>query len=69
MKAHLFSLITALLLTACTEPETCDWQCQKERANAEWKQEYGEFQPNLTPEQEQYIVEWLAEHYPNGVKP
>ena len=41
----------------------------KERANAEWKQEQGEFQPNLTPEQERYIVEWLVEHYPNGTQP
>lgn len=64
-------LIIALLLTACSEVEYeyCDWQCHRERANAEWKKEHGEFQPNLTPEQEQYIVEWLAEHYPNGTKP
>ncbi|MCK8797316.1 hypothetical protein MY535_01270 [Haemophilus influenzae] len=38
-----------LLLSACTDVETCNLQCQKERANAEWKQEHGEFQPNLTP--------------------
>ncbi|EDK09550.1 hypothetical protein MY652_03065 [Haemophilus influenzae] len=67
MKKYLLTL--SLILTACTDVETCNLQCQKERANAEWKQEQGEFQPNLTPEQERYIVEWLVEHYPNGTQP
>ena len=58
MKKYLLTL--SLILTACTDVETCNLQCQKERANAEWKQEQGEFQPNLTPEQERYIVEWLV---------
>lgn len=67
MKKYLLTL--SLILTACTDVETCNLQCQKERANAEWKQEQGEFQPNLTSEQERYIVEWLVEHYPNGTQP
>lgn len=67
MKKYLLMIV--LLLSACTDVETCNLQCQKERANAEWKQEQGEFQPNLTPEQERYIVEWLVEHYSNGTQP
>lgn len=58
-------LLLSLLLTGCTEVDICDWQCQKDLADQEWKQEYGEFQPNLTSEQERYIVQYLAENYPN----
>ncbi|ATF75314.1 hypothetical protein [Pasteurella multocida] len=67
MKKYLLTL--SLLITACTDIEICDWQCQKEQANREWKQEHGEFQPNLTLEQERYLVQFLAENYPNGTKP
>ncbi|MDG6894443.1 hypothetical protein [Volucribacter amazonae] len=61
------TLIIPLLLSACqqAEQDICDQSCWQEKARQEWKQEYGEFQPNLTPEQEKYIQDWLIKHYSN----
>lgn len=62
-------LLIVTLLTACHDVQQCDWHCQKAQAQMEWQKEYGPFQPNMTPEQERYAVEWIMKHYPNGIQP
>ncbi|MBE2895485.1 hypothetical protein HPC38_01135 [Pasteurellaceae bacterium HPA106] len=74
MKIRLKYLLSATVLAAvlgvgCQDrvseaSEPCgenDIACWKTLANEEWKADNGEFQPDLTPEQEA----WLFKHYPD----
>lgn len=61
-------MLAAPLLAGCQqepkEPE-CDQVCWQQKADADWKNEHGEFQTPLSPENEQEIYEYLKKHYPD----
>lgn len=65
---RVYALIGAVVLAGvlgsrCQDTHCADEDiaCWKALANEEWKAEHGEFQPDLTPEQEA----WLFKHYPD----
>lgn len=58
----------ALLGTSCTaRADDCgeDMACWEQQANADWKAEHGDYQPNLTAETQDYLENWVLKHYPD----
>ncbi|WP_233143712.1 hypothetical protein [Aggregatibacter actinomycetemcomitans] len=62
-------MLTALLSgTAVAQTPKCpdnDEVCWQQEATAEWRKEYGDLPPPLTPEEEKEVRQWLREHYPD----
>lgn len=70
MKTLKTTLMLTALLSGIAQAQTpiCadnDETCWQKVASAQWREEFGDVPPNMTPEQEQAAWQWLKKHYPN----